>query len=194
MFATAPVIIHRGFSVLNRSKYTTTEREFISFSQFSLKGLKHGFLDLPARARRRLLTCASPSPLMFCLTLFTLYTLQCMVSIKDYSIFKTISGVRGIALILCVILLSEWSWPRRWQQYYALYWLFTLFFCVPFTETFLFFHAHEKIFATMHWVGMFIFLACLVDSSLFIRLGIAGIVGATTVSYCLGRGLASVDS
>ncbi|MEM7361974.1 MAG: ATP-binding protein [Bacteroidota bacterium] len=182
------LIVHRGFAVLNRSRYTTSESLWMSLSQFSLKDWLGGMRQLPAWARYRLLTCPAPSAFRFSSFLFVLYTLECVLGSENGHLLHIVSGVRGVSLLLCLVLLFEWTWPKSWKPYHALYWLFTLFYCVPFSATLVFFHKHESMLAMLHWIGMFVFLLCLVDTFLFFVLGGSGVVLATVAWYVVGKG------
>lgn len=182
------VSTYKGFVVLDRTKYTTTEKFWGAISRATLRRWMNEFFNLPSLARKCLLTSASPSPMLFCLMLFGLSTLQTMMTIESYDNFGVVGYARMVSSILCILLLAKSIWPKKLRPYYAIYWFFTLFFTIPFTGTLAFLRVHKNIFTAVHWIGLFVLLACLVDSILFLALGGTGIVLASLVWYWMGKG------
>ena len=186
----AHLAIYKGFAILTRSKYTTSEQIWVFLGKPPIQKWFDGFFQLPKLARKKLFTSLPPRPLIFSFMVFTLYAIESVIMIGDTycHIDGFISVIHGIGILLCIGFMLEWSWPARLRPYYALYWFFTLFYCLPFSSTLLFLRAHECMWVVVQWVTMFMFLSFLVDSSLFVILGLSGMLSALVVWWVRGRG------
>ena len=78
----------------------------------------------------------------------------------------------------------EGIWSARLKPYFALYWFFTLGYCLSFGSTMALLQAHEGGMAVGRWIVNFMLLAALVDSMSFVTLACLGSGLALAFGYC----------
>lgn len=98
----------------------------------------------------------------------------------------TLVVLRITSVVLCCAL-SLWKfWPKKFVPYLPLFWLFVLFYNLPFRTTFSIFHsAYSQSYAAFGVLG-FVVLAVMVDNFLYVCLTISGVVAGTSIYYLFG--------
>ncbi|MEM7361840.1 MAG: ATP-binding protein [Bacteroidota bacterium] len=136
-------------------------------------------------------------PLTFSVFMFALYGLSSGIGgAEDEGYADFMAVIYFIGISLCAGLMVEGIWPLRLKSYFPLYWLTTLFFCLPLGGTLAFLRVHDGFPHTMLFFVSFVILAFLVSSQAFIWMSIAGISlawGGWYVLYgALPDGLSSI--
>ncbi len=90
-----------------------------------------------------------------------------------------------IAVVMCVGLLMRKHWARFSERYFAIYWLLTLLYCLPFMSVFLFLQNYGELGWSANMVLSIMLLAALVDWFLFVSLTIIGSVLAFFVNFII---------
>ncbi len=98
----------------------------------------------------------------------------------------TLVVLRVISVVLSLAL-SLWKfWPKKIASYLPLFWLFVLFYNLPFRTTFSIFHsAYSGSYAAFGVLG-FVVLAVMVDNFLYVCLTTAGAITGILVYYLFG--------
>lgn len=173
-------ISHGGFVMLQRSEHTITEQLWIPGGRKMAHKIVSwflSFLHLPALARDQLAYYPS-RPLVFSLFMFMLYTFSSVttgVTEGAFSVASLMGLVHMIGMVLCFGLLFERLWPTRLSPYFALYWYFTLLYCLPFGGTLVFLKAHVGIYPWVQLLLLWVCLLVLVSTKTFIVLLLLGV-------------------
>ncbi|MEM7361491.1 MAG: ATP-binding protein [Bacteroidota bacterium] len=176
---------NKGIATVRRGDLTVSERLWIPSWQgvkVWIKGLVTVPLRLPMMASRKMVTSPVQS-LNFSMFMAGWYVVSLMNGEKGETIFW-MNVMRGIGITLCVGLMLEGSWLRVLKPYFSLYWFLTLGYCLPFSGSIIFLHAHEKSLNAGLWAASLALLALLVDSETFFVLTILG-VGTAFIGRCL---------
>ncbi len=172
------IYLNGGIVTLKRSQQTISEQLWVPSWQGTAAYIKSWFLaplQLPVIASRKVIIHPTHS-LSFSMVIFALYTLSSVMTggASDTGLANFMAGVHAIGITLCVGLMLEGIWPNRFKSYFPLYWFFTLFYCLSFGSTLAFLRAHEGVVNAALWLGSFMLLAMLVDSTTFLSLGLLG--------------------
>ena len=176
------IYINGGIVTLKRSKQTIAEQLWIPTWGGAFEYIKSWFLapfNLHILASRKIVSKPTHS-LSFSMLIFLLYTFSSVMTGggNDLGLANFMAGIHMIGVTLCVGLMLEGIWAARLKPYFALYWFFTVFYCLSFGSTLAFLRSHGDTMAVIKWMVNFILLAFLIDSMSFITLS------------CLGSGLA----
>ena len=189
------IYLNGGIVILKRSEQTITEQLWVPTWQGTVEYLK-GWMFAPFRlhilASRKIVKNPALS-LAFSMLMFALYTFSSVMTVggNDVGLANFMAGVHVVGITLCVGLMLEGIWPDRLKPYFALYWFFTIFYCLSFGSTLAFLREHGDMMAVMRWILNFIFLLVLVDSMSFITLACLGPVLAMGLWYAVFRSVPS---
>lgn len=122
--------------------------------------------------------------LVFSILILSLYTLSSMSIIKGENANKVLTLTTMICIvgiILCCGLLVKGIWPVSLRPYFSSYWLFTLFFCMPFSGTLALLCLYKSGWTIAHWACGLVLFACFVELRSFATLGFLGMSLALVV-------------
>ena len=171
------IYINGGILTVKRSKQTMGEQLWIPSWRGTLSSLKSWLLaplQLPKIAARKIAMTPTRS-LSFSMVIFALYTFSSIMTggRGDAGLPNFMAGVHFIGITLCIGLMLEGIWPVRLKPYFALYWFFTLFYCLNFGSMLAFLRSADTT-AFSIWLAGLILLAGLVDSTSFITMLLSG--------------------
>ncbi|MEM7362313.1 MAG: sodium:solute symporter family protein, partial [Bacteroidota bacterium] len=171
------IYINQGIAILTRSKLTVAERLWIPSWEGTMKQLRSWLtapLRLPAIADRKIVTTPTQS-LAFSLMMIFLYMVGSItvVDVSNESLYR-MAAIRGIGITLCVGLMLEGIWSKGLRPYFPMYWFLTLWYCLSFASSLTFLQSQQSAMSIALWVGSFVILAALVDSSTFLVLSTLG--------------------
>ena len=90
---------------------------------------------------------------------------------------------RMCGMVLATGLILRPVWPVGAQRFFPLYWLVTLWFCIPFTNVLLFLHAPNELVFFSWCLLSSVLLALVVDRKTFLFLMVAGLVPAWAIYH-----------
>ncbi|CAK6537204.1 MAG: Signal transduction histidine kinase [Candidatus Midichloria mitochondrii] len=101
----------------------------------------------------------------FCLFIAVNYFMPLIVvNVTGNVLHDSIIYLRVISILLCLILLFAEYWTRKSKnRYYALYWYFCLFFCIPFTASYTIFVTYTSGFWLLNAILSIILLFIITD-------------------------------
>ncbi|MEM7362270.1 MAG: ATP-binding protein, partial [Bacteroidota bacterium] len=172
------IYLNKGIAIVTRGKNYTAHKvvkpRWEKIQERILQWVKATF-NLPALARQEVFKRPS-HPLVFSVFMFVLYGLGSSVGgSQGEGGINFMMLIYFIGISLCAGLMIEGIWPLRLKLYFPLYWLTTIFFCLPLGGTIAFIQTHTTFFDMLLFLLSFIFLAFLVSSRAFIWMSIWGI-------------------
>lgn len=90
---------------------------------------------------------------------------------------------RMCGIVLATGLILRPLWPMQCQRLFPLYWLVTLWFCIPFTNALLFLHAPDELVFFAWCLLSFLLLSVVVDGQTFLFLMVAGLLPAWAIYH-----------
>lgn len=91
--------------------------------------------------------------------------------------------IRMCGIILATGLILRPIWPVRYQRFFPLYWLMTLWFCIPFTNALLFLHGPNELVFFSWCLLSSLLLGVMVDRETFLSLMITGPLPAWAIYH-----------
>ncbi len=163
--------VNGGIVTLDRDRNTIGEQLWVPSWKGISEGLVNWFkstLNLAHLSRIEVTEGRPVQSLAFSIFMFGLYVLASIV-IGDggEGFVEFMVLIRAIGVALCCGLMLEGIWPTYLQPYVPLYWLLTLFYCLPLSGTITFLRMHEGQASFSFFVANFVFLAFLVSSRTF---------------------------
>ena len=166
----AQIFQNGGFVLLRRDPQVISERLIVPNIWLTKKVIPRiRFIPffLPAWAQRE--ATGLPMP-----TMTSSFTMR--VNYAFYHLMPTgsmehaylVGVLHAVGIVLCVGLILQQWWSDRLQPYLPLYWLFTLFYCLPLGVTLTFLSSSQQWVNLPFWVGSVVLLAFLVDSGAFL--------------------------
>lgn len=172
------IYLNQGIATVTRGQCYTAHRvmrpSWEKTRKNIIKRVKNTF-NLPRLAQQETFK-RPPHVLVFSILIFSLYALSSGIGMsKDEYTINFIMFIYLIGMCLCAGLMLQGVWSSRLQAYFPLYWLSTVFFCLPLSGTLLFLRMHEGLLHSIFFCGSFVILSFLVSSSTFIWMSIWGI-------------------
>jgi SSS family solute:Na+ symporter len=130
---------------------------------------------------------ADPTTFSFFIA-FTYMVPFVMESYGKQEYYGLLLGLRGVAVILCIILIMREFWPNWLKRNFAIFWHFTLMYCLPFITTVLFLIEQLSFNWLINVSLVIILLIVLVDWVTFFILSIVGVIsGIIFYKLCVGQ-------
>ena len=188
--------INGGIVTLERGRHTIGEELWV-FSRKNCMAWLCTTFNLPLYARKEVIHERPMQVLSFSLLIFALYMVRSIASAGygDKILPEFIGTIHFIGIVLCVLLMLGALWPFALKPYLPLYWLATLFYCLPLSGTLMFLHMHQGLGSLIFFIASFVFLSYLVSSRTFVWMSVLGLglahVGWYFVAGSLPQGLSS---
>ena len=172
------IYINKGIAMITRGKNYTSEEvlkpSWQKIQEGIVQWIKASF-DLPELSRKEISKRPSHA-LVFSVFMFALYGLGSGVGVsKDEGTINFMMLIYFIGISLCAGLMIEGIWVPRLKPYFSLYWLATVFFCLPLGGTLAFMGLHDGLFPSILFLLSFTLLSFLVSSRAFFWMSIWGL-------------------
>ena len=172
------IYVNRGFAMVTRGENYTAHRvlkpSWQKVQEGIVKWLKAIF-NLPELSRQEVFKRPS-NALVFSVFMFALYGLGSGIGVsKDEATINFMMLIYSMGISLCAGLMLEGIWSPHLKPYFPLYWLTTVFFCLPLGGTLAFLRAHEGLPHTILFIISFTLFAFLVSSRTFVWMSIWGL-------------------
>ncbi len=167
----AHLVVNRGIATVKRGPGYTAQRVWVPTWK-TLRRQARAYLtrvmNLPQVAKDEI-NHRPAQPLAFSLVMFALYALSSGMATgasKDVPNFMAVIYLIGITL--CVGLMLQGIWPQKLKEYFPLYWMVTVFFCLPVGGMLAFLRAHDGVGPLALFWGHAVLLAFVVRSRAFV--------------------------
>lgn len=167
--------VNDAFVTVSRSKRTVTEQLWLP-SRAQMLAKISDIVRLPLHLASFTRVQVSYYPIRtvaFSVFMFLFYgfsTVTTRFMLRDVNITRFMGAVHIIGIILCTGLLFEGLWHTKLKPYFALYWHFTLLYCLPFSGALIFFKTHEGPWPMLQLFLLSTFLLALVSAPTFVVL------------------------
>ena len=178
----AHVIVNRGVATVEHGESYIVERLWLPNLSDIRRSIKT-FFDLPRWARVETEEKSPVQALRFAVFVFVWYGLQ---AVFDVGASDFITVVHAVGITMACGLMLEGFLPRALMRRFSLYWMVSVFFCLPFGGTLVFTHTPASIGSVLLFVVGFVVLAFLLRRRTFVSMSVLGLVLGSTVSRLAG--------